>query len=473
MIKFSDVIVEKAVQVAPVEKKTEDKVNIIVFSDRHPSRKNGYYPTVSRIVEEAKARKVNCKVYFISEINLILKDKALIIQNLKKDDKQDVFINRENTVAIIRGSLGNTLKGLSLISTLENYGVFVINSRRAFEICKNKFTTTSILSANNILCPRSVLLDSIADLDYALELVGNKFPVVLKTLEGAEGIGISILDSYASLKSTLQTMWKLTSQEFLLQEFLELDGDIRIIVLNGKVVGAMKRKKIKGDFRSNRALGAEIMNYKISKEQEDIALKSTELVNAYYSGVDLAVNRKDKKSYVIEINTSPGSTGFEEATGINVIGKLIDEIINKDNWKVSFTEAGYIETIKIKDMGSFTAKLDTGDGITSSLHCDSFEIKDNVVDFKIGKKSYSKPLNKKVRVIKHNKQFSETRPVILLDIEMNGKEYKDIPFGLTTRIGTLVDLEPVLLSRYVINKAHLLVNANKTFMLLKEDFVSL
>jgi ribosomal protein S6--L-glutamate ligase len=446
------------------EQQEKNKITVLIISGYNKSHTNGYYDTTENIVKQCIKKDLKYQVLFpeytyIDEINT--HDDTIMLGNIKTNDKYE--FDPQYTVAIVRGSTINTEQGRSLLLYLEQNGVFTINSQKAMELCSNKFSTYRILKENNIPTPRTFLISKLDSLDIAIKSIGNKFPVILKTLSGAEGIGVSIINDYTSLKGVLQTLWQY-NDELIIQEYLKIDGDLRIIVLDGKVLASMKRMKLKGDFRSNVSLGAEAIKWKVSKEQEELAIKTTEKLGCYYCGVDMFdVNGK---LYVVEVNTSPGSKGITKYSGINVIDELLQYISNPFNWKRSvYKEVGYKEKVTIEKIGKFDAKLDTGNGITSSIHADNIKVTGKVVSFEINGKKFRKELIKTVTVVKHQREIEDTRPIIMLNIQLGTYTLQDVKFALTNREGTLKELEPVLLGREVISKLRFTVNPDKEYTL--------
>jgi glutathione synthase/RimK-type ligase-like ATP-grasp enzyme len=143
---------------------------------------------------------------------------SLTIENY--NGKGDVlFINPRNTICFVRGSAIKTEVGSALIRIMENYGVFAVNDYKSMQFCSNKLASMIELERRKIPIPKTAYVPSTGNIDTALNKIGGQFPVVIKTITGAEGIGVSIVDSYQSLKSVLQSLWKYDA-EVIIQEYL-------------------------------------------------------------------------------------------------------------------------------------------------------------------------------------------------------------------------------------------------------------
>ena len=365
---------------------------------------------------------------------------------LISDDKTKPFvINSDNTVVLTRrGVIKNTVTK-DIISKLEKNNFYVVNTLSSILACENKFTTSKILRDAGIPIPRMALVQNEEMIDTAVKEIGGKFPIILKMLSGSHGIGVSIIDSAESLKSVLQTMWKMDhTLEVMIQEKIDADYDLRIHVLTKKfnspnpsdtdsiLLGAMQRNKIKKDFRTNYSLGGTVQKVKITPEQEKIAIDSAKAIGCNWCGVDIIVDKNTGKNYVLEVNSSPGTQGLKKATGINVITDIIDFILDKNNWVRFKMEIGFRELINIDGVGDVVAKFDTGNGSSScSMTCDKMEIDNDNINWTLGKKKFKNKIigytNTTVGSDIHE------RPIIEMDIIFAGKLYKNVLVSLVDR----------------------------------------
>jgi RimK family alpha-L-glutamate ligase len=377
---------------------------------------------------------------------------------------KSVVMTIKDTVCISRGSATSSDAGLALIRAIEHSGIFCVNSSDTSISCNNKLNTHANLRNYKVPSPRSSSIQNIETLDEIHKKIGGKFPVVIKTLTGAEGIGVSKADSFGSLKSVLQSLFKYEA-ELLLQEYIEHDHDIRSIVLDGKVIASMKRikKDPEADFRSNRTMGNDTEPYSLSQEEKALVLQAARSVDGYMVGVDHIID-KDKK-YVLEVNASPGSgadkyTIYEddsekEGSGSDVLKIFVKHIIDRSNWVHDTVEVGVREVLDVHGYGLTKSKLDTGNSSFSSLHADEIEIGDEEVTFKTPE---GKTLTKTLIGIAHTDIGDGTideRPVVQFDITINGRVYKDEYFALNDRSDMQTQ---ALISKYLIQRSRLSIN---------------
>ena len=446
------------------EQKKDDNVNIIVLTNRQDENAdNKLFRTAKKIKEICDSKKINCYILFTENAHIIRHDDGHRTVHNIGDDK-GFEINSDNTVAIIRGSVSRQMSTLDLITQLEKAGIFCINSRNTIETCSDKYRTTLKLADSSIPSPKTSIIQDMDTLEYSFDVIGSKFPVILKTITGSKGVGVFYAESWKSLKSVLQAIWKINEdEELLLQQYIESPYDLRVHVLGGEVIASMKRHVLHNDFRSNFSLGSKVEKVKLSKEQIEIAIRSSKVVGSVWSGVDMMIDKKDN-IYVIEINSSPGTEGIEKATGKNVVSMIIDYAINKDNWIKTAFECGFKETVEIKGIGDRIAKFDTGNGSLCVLHTDEYNIdKDKkIVTWGNGDKKFKHEYKNIKNVhVGGLRNYKEDRPVIELDVLFDGVIYKDIDFTLDNRKGRT----EVLLNRRFMRKACVMVNPAKVFVL--------
>ena len=162
--------------------------------------------------------------------------------------------------------------GIALLTSFERAGAFMVNNKEGMLTCDNKMSAFLSFERNSIPTPKTSIISNEKSLDDALERVGNKYPMIIKSITGTQGIGVSIVDSYESLVSNVQSLWKFGA-ELLIQEYLKFDYDIRTIVVGGKILASTKRIRPKDDFRSNRHRGATTEPHKLSDAERETILK--------------------------------------------------------------------------------------------------------------------------------------------------------------------------------------------------------
>lgn len=469
-----DTDADKVVLLSPKKHKHE-KPQRVVFLTNNIHTKSA---TIDKFKELCDKKKIkyyiaDCRVAYISE-----KNEELYIHN--HDDEKGFLIKREDTVILARRGVSQSSYSKNLLSVLERENFFCVNTLESIKLCDDKFLTYQKLINMEIDMPKTAILSNIEHLDLALRNIGEKFPVVVKLLNGTQGIGVFICDSYTSLKSTLEAIWQIKEDtDIIIQEKINSEYDIRIHVLvkgniysgydddkDAEIIAAMKRIKIEKDFRTNYSLGGTTDKIKLSKEIEELAITVAKMSGCTWCGVDIMVDEKSKKPYVIEINASPGTEGIEKTTGISVTSKILEFIMNKENWCYPALQIGFFEVLDIENVGEVITKFDTGnDTKACTLHCDEYTIKNNMVHWKVGNKTFKNKLNGYLRVQKNYKSDDgEThyeRPIINLDITFNDVYFEKYSIALTNRSGKST---PFLVNRNFMKEAGLVINPEKYFM---------
>jgi ribosomal protein S6--L-glutamate ligase len=406
------------------EKKIDKDIRIVVLSGKSHENESGYFVTAGKFKSMCTDKNIPCFIAFAEEAYLE-KDDSGITRIFNEDGKKGFEINKNNTVFIVRNSVIRKKSSIDLLSQIERRDMFCINSRESMEICDDKYRTILKLADSGIPVPKTAVVPNEESIEIAVKKVGNKFPIIVKTLTGSKGLGVFIVDRIESLKSTLQAIWKINNTtEILFQEYIEAAYDLRIHVLGNKVIAAMKRFKIKKDFRSNFSLGGKVSDVKLTDEQKNIAILSAKSVGAIWAGVDMMID-KSGKYYIIEVNTSPGTEGIEKATGKSIINMILEyasySVIHANKWNID------------------------GDNITW-VH-NGIEYKHKFIEMKRVKISGS---------------TYEERPVIELNVTFNGSTYKDVKFTLSNRENMTT---PILMSRGFIKLANLSINPAKKYVL--------
>jgi ribosomal protein S6--L-glutamate ligase len=212
--------------------------------------------------------------------------------------------------------------GLAVVNQFDMLGVPVVNMAYAIGRSRDKLRSLQFLSRHDIDIPKTVMARGPGHLKTALEVVGGP-PVVLKLIQGTQGVGVMLAETVEALESILHTLWHLGHQ-ILIQEFVaESRGrDIRALVIGDRVVAAMKRTARVGDFRSNLHRGGSGRAVRLPRAYERAALESVRIMGLHVAGVDILESRSGPK--VIEINSSPGFEGLERATGVDVARAMVE-----------------------------------------------------------------------------------------------------------------------------------------------------
>jgi ribosomal protein S6--L-glutamate ligase len=432
----------------------EEPYRLLILSNKPKNQQ--YFRTAQRLVDESKKAGIESYVLFV-ESGKIIDGKAY-----QFDDKKGFEIDSSNTVAIVRGSVASRDAWMDMVSQLEKMGICCVNSRRTIEMCADKYWTSLRLSDSGIPTPKTSLLQSEEQLQNSLDIIGEDYPLILKTLRGSKGIGVIFIESKRQLSSLIQLLWKQDAEtEILLQTYIKSDFDVRVIVLNGKIQATMRRDVLKGDFRSNYSRGAKVKQYKLSDEEISICLKADKSVNGVWTAVDFI--KKGKDTFVLEVNSSPGTEGIEEATGNNILKELIEHFKNKSNWRYTALEIGHREIVSIKPFGEIQAKFDTGNSASAStIHADKIDVNGKKVTWSYNGKTLTSKLQRTVKVdVGGLNNYTEERYAILLDIEFAGSIYKDVEILLDNREGR----SPLLFNRDFMRRSNVMVNPARKYVI--------
>jgi ribosomal protein S6--L-glutamate ligase len=217
-----------------------------------------------------------------------------------------------------------TFYGTAVVRQFEMMGVFSLNESVAISRSRDKLRSMQLLARKGIGLPVTGFANSPNDTDDLLDLVGGA-PVVVKLLEGTQGKGIVLAETRKAAESVVEAFRGLNAN-FLVQEFVKEAGgsDIRCLVIGEKVVAAMKRQAIEGEFRSNLHRGGSAELIKISPEERSTAVRAARIMGLNVAGVDIL--RSNHGPVVLEVNSSPGLEGIEKATGKDVAGTIIEYI---------------------------------------------------------------------------------------------------------------------------------------------------
>ncbi len=280
------------------------------------SRKPSLYST-ARLKEAAEAKGWDVRVLDYLKFSIeIQKGELLIHYNGEPLAVPDAIIPRIGA--------SRTFYGTAMVRHFEMMDVFSTAGSLAIKRSRDKLRSLQILSKQGVDMPRTVFASNKSNAKDVIKLSGGT-PLVLKILEGTQGVGVVLVETQKAAKSVLDAFYGM-DVNLLVQEYIEEAGgsDIRAIVVDGQVVGAMKRQGAEGDFRSNLHQGGSATLHKLTRKEKSTAIAAAKAMGLGVCGVDMI--QSERGPLVMEVNSSPGLEGIEKATGIDIAGKIMDYI---------------------------------------------------------------------------------------------------------------------------------------------------
>lgn len=280
------------------------------------SRDKNIYST-QRLVEVAEERGHEVVVY----------DHTKCVLGIEKGRPHIYYSGKEvlGIDAIIpRIGASVTFYGAAVVRQFEMMKIFSAVESQALVRSRDKLRSLQILARAGIGMPKTTFANQPKDIDQMIESIGGA-PCIIKLLEGTQGIGVILAENHKAAKSVIEAFLKLKAA-MLVQAFIkEANGaDIRVFVIDGQVVGAMKRQAREGEFRSNLHRGGTASLIQLSVEERATAVKAAKKLGLGIAGVDMLQSASGP--LVMEVNSSPGLEGIEKATGINIAGKIIEYV---------------------------------------------------------------------------------------------------------------------------------------------------
>ncbi len=223
-----------------------------------------------------------------------------------------------------------TYYGCALTRHFESLKVYSLNSSAAITQSRDKLFSLQLLLNNGIDIPTTGFANSPLDTNDLIKMVGGS-PLIIKLLEGTQGKGVVLAETKKAAESVINA-FKSLNANILVQEFIkEANGkDIRCFVVDGKVVAAIQREALPGEFRANIHLGGTASVIKVTLEEKKIAIRAAKAMNLKVAGVDII--RSDKGPLLLEVNSSPGLEGIEGATNKDIAGEMIKAIEKQVKW---------------------------------------------------------------------------------------------------------------------------------------------
>lgn len=277
------------------------------------SRDPKLYST-QRLKKAGEKRGHNVEIIDHMKCVLYLERKSpMVLYNGRKLDYFDAIIPR------IGASV--TVYGAAVVRQFEMMKVFTAVESQALIRSRDKFRSLQILSRAGIGLPKTMFMDYTKDTEGIVEAVGGA-PVIIKLLEGTQGLGVVLAENKKAAQSVIDAFHGLKTR-IMVQEFVKESkgADIRAFIVNGEVVGAMKRQAKEGEFRSNLHRGGKATLIKLSSVEKQTAITAAKKMGLGVAGVDMLPSARGP--LIIEVNSSPGLEGIEGATKVDIAGKII------------------------------------------------------------------------------------------------------------------------------------------------------
>lgn len=217
--------------------------------------------------------------------------------------------------------------GCAVVRQFELMKIFTSVKSQAILRSRDKLRSMQVLAKSGVGIPKTVFAKNPSQVTELIHIVGGP-PVIIKLLEGTQGVGVVLAETIKAAKSTIEAFYGLKAN-FLIQEFIaeSKSADIRAFVIGNKVVAAMKRQGLDGDFRSNLHRGGQGMAIQLSPEEEETALAAARALGVRIAGVDLL--QSERGPLVMEVNSSPGLKGIEEVSGVDIASLIVAYIEDK------------------------------------------------------------------------------------------------------------------------------------------------
>lgn len=270
-----------------------------------------------RLIETAKKRKHNIEVVNHTKCDIVIEQKKPgIVYKGKLLEHVDAVIPR------IGASV--TFYGTAVVRQFEMMHCFTTTESQALVRSRDKLRSLQILSRAGLGLPKTIFTNYSRNVEEIISKLGGA-PIIIKLLEGTQGIGVILAETDKAAESVIEAFNNLQAR-VIVQEFIKEAGgaDIRAFIVDGHVVGAMKRQGKVGEFRSNLHRGGSAQVIELSDEEETAALKAAKAMGLGIAGVDLLQSARGP--LILEVNSSPGLEGIEEATGVDIANSIIKYI---------------------------------------------------------------------------------------------------------------------------------------------------
>ncbi len=270
--------------------------------------------STKRLVQAGREREHEVIIVDHTKCNIIIEKKKPAIQY-----KHELLTDIDAVIPRIGASV--TFYGTAVVRQFEMMKVFTAVESQALMRSRDKLRSLQVLSRAGLGLPKTVFTNYSKNVSDVVQSVGGA-PLVVKLLEGTQGLGVVLVETDNAAESVLEAFNGLKAR-VIVQEFIKeaRGADIRAFVIDGVVVGAMKRQGKPGEFRSNLHRGGSAEIIKLSEDEENAALKAAKVMGLGVAGVDML--QSERGPLILEVNSSPGLEGIEAATGVDIAKKII------------------------------------------------------------------------------------------------------------------------------------------------------
>tara|TARA_R110002167_G_scaffold89012_9_gene240116 strand:+ start:1581 stop:2996 length:1416 start_codon:yes stop_codon:yes gene_type:complete len=282
-------------------------------------------PSNQRIMEAAEERGHSVSFFDVKQCYMKLDS-----ENPEVHYRGGLILNKlDAIIPRIRPDL--TFYGCALVRQFESIGSYALNTAEAIGNSRDKLYSLQLLLRHGLQIPTSGFADSPIETEELIDMV-NGAPLIVKLLEGPQGRGVVLAETRKAGESLINA-FKSLQANLLVQEFIkEADGkDLRLFVVDGKVVASMQRHALAGDFRANLHRNLNVSAVKITAEEKRLAIKAARVLGLKVAGVDII--RSNRGPLLLEVNSSPRIDDIEEVTGKDIAGAMISAIERQLGWK--------------------------------------------------------------------------------------------------------------------------------------------
>lgn len=280
------------------------------------SRKESLYST-RRLKEAAEARGHEAHVIDHLKCDIMIEQNALAMYH-----QGEILEGFDAVIPRIGASV--TFYGTAVLRQFEMMDVFSANRSIAITRSRDKLRSLQMLAASGLGMPKTAFTNYSKEEKQIIQNLGGA-PLIVKLLEGTQGLGVVLAETIKAAKSVIEAFHGLKAR-IIVQEFIKeaKASDIRAFVVDGEVVGAMKRTGKEGEFRSNLHRGGSAEIIKLKRSEKAAAVKAASAMGLSIAGVDML--QSDRGPLILEVNSSPGLEGIEQATGTDIAGKIIEYV---------------------------------------------------------------------------------------------------------------------------------------------------